>query len=160
LTSVSLLVVTFTYYRLVVLSSFIVIIAIYATLAVVERMEFARDTGWFAWFGGGPSGIGIGIWSIHYLGLQTFSVTMPTLNCSSVIYSTLAMIFASGPTLLVMDEESDSGRCAKEENQRSGLRRWRHRNPTITGDLISNSTAEFGGGNKEAARQLRSPSPT
>jgi hypothetical protein len=159
LTSVSLVVMTFTY-RLVVLSSFIVTIAIYATLAVVERMQFARGTGWFAWFGGGPSGIEIGIWSIHHLGLQTFSVPMPTLNCSSVIYSILAMIFASGLTLLGMDEKSESGRCAKKENQRSGLRRWRHRNPTITGGLISNSTAQFDGGNKAAALQLRLPSPT
>jgi Bacterial signalling protein N terminal repeat len=105
-------------YRLVVLSSFTVIIATYATLAVVERMKFAQGTGWFAWLGGGASGIGIGIWSMHYLGLQTLSLSVPMLNCSSVVYSILATIFASGITLLVIGK-SDSGRSIKEKNQRS-----------------------------------------
>jgi hypothetical protein len=106
-------------YRLVVLSSFIVIIATYATLAVVERMKSAQGTGWFAWLGGGASGIGIAIWSMHYLGLQTLSLPVPTLDCSSVVYSILATIFASGLTLLVIGGKSDSGRSVKEENQRS-----------------------------------------
>jgi hypothetical protein len=106
-------------YRLVVLSSFIVIIAPYATLAVVERMKSAQGTGWFAWLGGGASGIGIAIWSMHYLGLQTLSLPVPTLDCSSVVYSILATIFASGLTVLVIGGKSDSGRSVKEENQRS-----------------------------------------
>jgi hypothetical protein len=106
-------------YRLVVLSSFIVIIATYATLVVVERMNSARGTGWFAWLGGGASGIGIGIWSMHYLGLQSLSLPVPALDCSSVVCSILATIFASGITLLVIGGKSDSGRSVKEENQRS-----------------------------------------
>ena len=105
--------------RLVVLSSLIVIIATCATLAVVERMKSAQGVGWFAWLGGGASGIGIGIWSMHYLGLQTLSLPVPKLDCSSVVYSILATIFASGLTLLVIGGKSDSGRSVKEENQRS-----------------------------------------
>lgn len=105
-------------YRLVVLSSFIVIIATYATLAVVERMKFAQGVGWFAWLGGGASGIGIGIWLMHYLGLQTLNLPVPTLDCSSVVYSILATIFACGLTLLVISGKSDSGRGVKQENQR------------------------------------------
>jgi NO-binding membrane sensor protein with MHYT domain len=101
-------------YRLVVLSSFIVILAMYASLAVVERMKSARGVGWFAWFGGGASGMGIGIWSMHYLGLQTIGLPVPMLNCSSVLYSILATIFASGFTLLVISGKSDSGRAAKK----------------------------------------------
>jgi hypothetical protein len=104
-------------YRLVVLSSFIVIIATYATLAVVDRMKSAQGTGWFAWLGSGASGIGITIWSMHYLGLQTLSLPVPTLDCSSVVYSILATIFASGLTLLVISGKSDSGRSVKEKNQ-------------------------------------------
>ena len=104
-------------YRLVILSSFIVTIATYATLAVVERMKFAQGTGWFVWLGGGASGIGIGIWSMHYLGLRTLSFPVPTLHSSSVVYSILATIFASGITLLVIGK-SDSGRSVRKENQR------------------------------------------
>lgn len=105
--------------RLVVLSSFIVVIATYATLAVVERMRVARGMEWFAWLGSGASGIGICIWSMHYLGLKTLSLPVPTLNCSSVVYSILATILASGVALLVVAGKGDSGRGVKDENQRA-----------------------------------------
>jgi diguanylate cyclase len=104
--------------RLVVLSSFIVIVAMYATLAVVERMKFTQGAGWFAWLGGGASGMGIGIWLMHYVGLQTLGLPVPMSVCSSVLYSILATIFASGLTLLVVSGKSDSGRGLKEESQR------------------------------------------
>ena len=96
-------------YRLGVLSFLIVIIAMYANLAVVHRMKSARGAGWFAWLGGGASGMGIGIWLMHYLGLRMFGSTVPKLDCSSVIYSILATISASGLSLLVAGK-SDSGR--------------------------------------------------
>ena len=105
-------------YRLVVLSLFTVIIAGYATLAVVERMKFAQGARWFAWLGGGAFGMGIGIWSMHYVGLQTLGLPVPKLNCSSVLCSILATIFASGVTLLVVSGRSDSGRGVKDESQR------------------------------------------
>jgi NO-binding membrane sensor protein with MHYT domain len=105
-------------YRLVVLSSFIVIIAMYAILAVVERMKSTQGAGWFAWLGGGASGMGIGIWSMYYLGLRTLGLPVPMLDWSSVLYSILATILASGFTLLVVSGKSDSGRGVKEESQR------------------------------------------
>jgi NO-binding membrane sensor protein with MHYT domain len=105
-------------YRLVVLSSFIVIIAMYAILAVVERMKSTRGAGWFAWLGGGASGMGMGIWSMHYLGLRTLGLPVPMLDWSSVLYSILATILASGFTLLVVSGKGDSGRGVKEESQR------------------------------------------
>ena len=105
-------------YRLVVLSSFIVIVAMYASLAVVERMKSAQGAGWFAWLGGDASGMGMGIWSMHYLGLQTIGLPVPVLNCSSVLYSILATIFASGVTLLAISGKIDSGRGAKKESRR------------------------------------------
>jgi NO-binding membrane sensor protein with MHYT domain len=104
-------------HRLVVLSSFIVIIAMYATLAVVEHLKSAQGAGWFVWLGGGASGMGIGIWSMHYLGLEILGLPVPRLNCSSVLYSIFATIFASGFTLLIVGGKSDSGRGVKEENQ-------------------------------------------
>jgi Bacterial signalling protein N terminal repeat len=100
--------------RLVALSSFIVIIAMYIVLALVERMKSAQGVGRFAWLVGGASGMGIGIWSMHYLGLQALGLSVPMLGCSSVPYSILATIFASGATLLVVSGKSDSGRGTKE----------------------------------------------
>jgi hypothetical protein len=103
--------------RLVVLSSFIVIIAAYVTLAVVDRMKTAQGMAWFAWLGGGASGIGVGIWLMHYFGWRALTMTVPTLERSSVICSILATIFTSGLTLLIVSGKSDSGRRVKEENQ-------------------------------------------
>jgi len=103
-------------YRLVVLSLFTVILARHATLAVVERMKFAQGACWFAWLGGGAFGMGIGIWSMHYVGMQTLGLPVPSLN-SSVLCSILATIFASGFTLLVVSGKSDSGRGVKDESQ-------------------------------------------
>lgn len=103
--------------RLAVLSSFIVIIAAYVTLAVVDRMKTAQGMAWFAWLGGGASGIGVGIWLMHYFGWRALTMTVPTLERSSVICSILATIFTSGLTLLVVSGKNDSGRRVKEENQ-------------------------------------------
>lgn len=103
--------------RLVVLSSFIVIAAAYVTLVVVDRMKVAQGMAWFAWLGGGASGIGVGIWLMHYFGWRAFTMTAPTFDRSSVICSIVATIFASGLTLLVVSGRSDSGRRVKEENQ-------------------------------------------
>jgi NO-binding membrane sensor protein with MHYT domain len=105
--------------RLVVLSFFIVVIATYATLAMVKRMRAAQGMEWFAWLGSGASGIGICIWSMHYLGLQTLSLPVPTLTCSSVVCSILGTILASGVTLLAVAGKGDSGRGVKDENQRA-----------------------------------------
>jgi NO-binding membrane sensor protein with MHYT domain len=105
-------------YRLVVLSSFIAIIAMYATLAVVERMNSSRGIAWLAWLGGGASAMGIGIWSMHYLGLKALGLPVLALNNSVVPLSILAAIFASGVTLLVVSGKSDSGGGVKEESRR------------------------------------------
>ncbi len=97
--------------RLVVLSSFIVIAAAYVTLVVVDRMKAAQGMAGFAWLGGGASGIGVGIWLMHYFGWRTLTMTAPKLDRSSVICSIVATIFASGLTLLVVSGRSDSGRA-------------------------------------------------
>jgi NO-binding membrane sensor protein with MHYT domain len=81
-------------------------------------MKSAQGAGWFAWLGGGASGIGIGIYSLHYLGLKTLGLPVPMLDCSSVLYSILATIFASGLTLLVTSGKSDSGQLVKQESKR------------------------------------------
>jgi NO-binding membrane sensor protein with MHYT domain len=105
-------------YWLIVLSSFIVIVAMYATLAVVERMNSSRGVAWLAWLGGGASAMGIGIWSMHYLGLKALGLPVLALNNSAVPLSILAAIFASGVTLLAVSGRIDSGRAVKQESQR------------------------------------------
>jgi NO-binding membrane sensor protein with MHYT domain len=59
----------------------------------------------------------VGIWLMHYFGWRALTMTVPTLERSSVICSILATIFTSGLTLLVVSGKNDSGRRVKEENQ-------------------------------------------
>jgi NO-binding membrane sensor protein with MHYT domain len=105
-------------FRLVALSGLALFVATYATLALAERIKASRGRTWFAWLGGGASAMGIGIWSMHYLGLKALDLPVPMLNNPAVPLSILATIFASGITLLVVSEKRDSGRHGKATSQR------------------------------------------
>jgi NO-binding membrane sensor protein with MHYT domain len=105
-------------FRLVALSGLALIVAIYATLALAERIKSSQGWAWFAWLGGGASAMGIGIWSMHYLGLKALDLPVPMLNNPAVPLSILAAIFAWGITLLVVSGKSDSGRPVKAKSQR------------------------------------------
>jgi NO-binding membrane sensor protein with MHYT domain len=104
-------------FRLVALSGLVLIVATRATLALVERINASQGRAWFAWLGGGASAMGIGLWSMHYLGLKVLNLPVPMLNNPAVPLSILATIFASGITLLVASGKSDSGGHKKAKNQ-------------------------------------------
>jgi NO-binding membrane sensor protein with MHYT domain len=133
-------------FRLVALSGFVLIVATYATLALAGRIKSVQGAAWFAWLGGSASTMGIGIWSMHYLGLKALGLPVPMLNNSAVPFSILAAIFASGVTLLVVSGKSDSGRYVKEKSQRLPLVR-------IDSGRLSQICAESGKG-------YTSPRPT
>src|ERR1700689_2198196 len=83
-------------YRLVVLSVVIAIFASYAALDLAGRVSAAR--GWVrsAWLGGGAAAMGVGIWSMRYIGMLSFSMSMPIwYDWPTVLLSLLAAIFAS-----------------------------------------------------------------
>ena len=105
-------------FRLVALSGLALIVATYTTLALAERIKSSHGRAWFAWVGGGASAMGIGIWSMHYLGLKALDLPVPMLNNPAVCLSILATIFASGITLLVVSGKCDSGRHVKAKGQR------------------------------------------
>lgn len=105
-------------FRLVALSGLAVIVANYTTLALAKQIKSSQGKAWFAWLGGGASAMGIGIWSMHYLGLKALDLPVPMLNNPAVPLSILATIFASGITLLVVSGKSDSGRHEKAKTQR------------------------------------------
>ena len=100
-------------FRLVALSGLALIVATYATLALAERIKSSQGRAWFAWLSGGAAAMGIGIWSMHYLGLRALDLPVPMLNNPAVPLSILSTIFASGITLLVVSGKSDLGRRGK-----------------------------------------------
>jgi NO-binding membrane sensor protein with MHYT domain len=124
-------------FRLVALSGLALIVATYATLALAQRIKASQGRAWFAWLGVGASAMGIGIWSMHYLGLKALDLPVPMLNNPAVPLSILATIFASGITLLVVSGKSDSGRHGKAKSQRVSfdlafLRTYAHSQMDIT----------------------------
>jgi NO-binding membrane sensor protein with MHYT domain len=108
-------------FRSVILSGLVLIIAAYATFALREHLKSAQGVSLFVWLWGGASVIGIGNWSIHYLGLKALGLPVPALNNSTVAASIVATIFASGVALLAVSGKSGSGRYvrAKKTTQSS-----------------------------------------
>src|ERR1700733_14841925 len=90
-------------YRLVALSVVIAICASYAALKLTGRVTAARGSSRMAWLVGGAAAMGVGIWSMHYIGMLAFSLPIPIFYYwPTVLLSLLAAIAASGVALYVV----------------------------------------------------------
>src|SRR6266545_4735212 len=90
-------------YRLVALSVVIAMLASYAALGLAGRVTAARGRLRFAWLIGGATAMGIGIWSMHYIGMLAFSLPVAVrYDWPTVLMSLLAAIFASAVALFVV----------------------------------------------------------
>src|SRR6201996_8640207 len=87
-------------YRLVTLSVVIAICASYAALDLAGRVTAARGMARLAWLTGGASAMGLGIWSMHYIGMLAFSLPLPVeYDWPTVVVSLLAAVVASAIAL-------------------------------------------------------------
>lgn len=57
-------------YRPVAVSILIAVFAAYAALDLASRATAARGIARFAWLSGGALAMGLGIWSMHYVGME------------------------------------------------------------------------------------------
>ncbi|MBI4480945.1 MAG: response regulator [Acidobacteria bacterium] len=90
-------------YRLVALSVLIAMLAAYAALDFVGRVTVSRGRVRLAWLAGGATAMGIGIWSMHYIGMLAFILPVPVqYDWPTVLLSLLAAIFASAIALFVV----------------------------------------------------------
>jgi PAS domain S-box-containing protein len=90
-------------YRLVVLSVFIAILASYAALDLGGRVTASRGRLRSIWLMGGASAMGMGIWSMHYLGMLAYSLPVPVFyHWPTVLISLLAAVLASAVALFVV----------------------------------------------------------
>src|SRR6202140_1280756 len=90
-------------YRLVALSVFIAILASYAALDLAGRVTCAHGWSRLRWLSGGAVAMGIGIWSMHYIGMLAFRLPVPVAyDWPTVLLSLLAAVFASAVALLVV----------------------------------------------------------
>jgi two-component system cell cycle sensor histidine kinase/response regulator CckA len=97
-------------HRLVALSVVIAICASYAALDLAGRVTAARGRTRGVWLMGGATAMGLGIWSMHYIGMLAFSLPVPVLyDWPTVILSLLAAILASLVALYVVSREKMGG---------------------------------------------------
>jgi len=93
-------------YRLVILSVVIAICAAYAALELAARTTAAKGKFRLAWLSGGAVAMGLGIWSMHYIGMLAFALPVPVLyDGPTVLLSLLAAVFASAVALFVVSRE-------------------------------------------------------
>src|SRR5579863_830981 len=93
-------------YRLVALSVFIAVLASYAALDLAGRVTSTRGIARRLWLGGGATAMGIGIWSMHYVGMLAFRLpVLVEYDWPTVAVSLLAAIFASAVALFVVSRE-------------------------------------------------------
>src|SRR5260370_34059298 len=83
-------------YALVALSVSIAIFASYAALDLAGRVTAAGGWTRAVWLLGGAVAMGIGIWSMHYIGMLAFILPIPmAYHWPTVLLSLLAAILAS-----------------------------------------------------------------
>jgi PAS domain S-box-containing protein len=90
-------------FGLVALSVVIAMAAAYAALDLAGRVTAADAGARLAWLTGGASAMGVGIWSMHYIGMLAFSLPVPVrYHWPTVLVSLLPAIFSSGVALYVV----------------------------------------------------------
>jgi diguanylate cyclase (GGDEF)-like protein/PAS domain S-box-containing protein len=93
-------------FRLVALSIVFAIFASYAALNLAGRVTAARSSARTFWLFGGAVSMGLGIWSMHYIGMLALSLPIPVLyHYPTVILSLLAAIAASAVALDTVSRE-------------------------------------------------------
>jgi two-component system, sensor histidine kinase and response regulator len=93
-------------YRLVALSVAIAICASYAALDLAGRVTAARGQARSVWLLGGATAMGLGIWSMHYIGMLAFRLTVPVqYDWPTVSLSLSAAILASVVALYVVSQQ-------------------------------------------------------
>src|SRR6202140_3215248 len=93
-------------YRLVTLSVVMAVCAAYAALDLAGRTTASRGRVRLVWLAGGAAAMGLGIWSMHYIGMLAFLLPVPVLyDWPTVLVSLLAAIFASAVALFVVSRE-------------------------------------------------------
>jgi PAS domain S-box-containing protein len=90
-------------YRLVALSVLISVLASYAALDLGGRVTASRGRVRSIWLIGGAAAMGMGIWSMHYIGMLAYSLPVPVFyHWPTVLLSLLAAMFASAVALFVV----------------------------------------------------------
>jgi NO-binding membrane sensor protein with MHYT domain/nitrogen-specific signal transduction histidine kinase/CheY-like chemotaxis protein len=92
---------------LVVLSILIASAASYTALELAARITAARGRERLAWVAGGSVAMGVGIWSMHFIGMLAFHLPIPiTYGLELVVLSVVVAIGASALALFIASRPS------------------------------------------------------
>ena len=98
-----------TIHWLVALSVLTSIVSSYVAFNLAERVANAKGVSFFLWLGSGACAMGIGIWSMHYLGMLSIRLPMEVAyHLPTVVLSLLLAVFASLSALLVVSRARPS----------------------------------------------------
>ncbi len=90
-------------YRLVALSVVLAMFASYAALDLAGRVTSSQGRVRTFWLSAGAAAMGLGIWSMHYVGMLALTVPMPVFyHLPTVALSLVAAIFASAVALFAV----------------------------------------------------------
>jgi two-component system, sensor histidine kinase and response regulator len=93
--------------RLVAVSVVIAILAAYAALDLAGKVTLAQGKARLSWLAGGASAMGVGIWSMHYVGMLAFRLPIPVqYDWPTVLLSLVAAVFASAVALFVVSRKT------------------------------------------------------
>ena len=94
-------------YRLVGLSILISIFAAYTALDLAGRVTAAHGAARSAWLSGGALAMGMGIWSMHYVGMEAFRLPVAVqYDWPTVLLSMAAAVLASAVALFVVSRKT------------------------------------------------------
>jgi len=94
-------------YRLVALSVVIAVFAAYAALDLAGRVTASRGPARYIWLGGGAIVMGLGIWSMHYTGMEAFRLpVLVEYDWPMVLLSMVAAVSASAVALFVVSRRT------------------------------------------------------
>ncbi|HZY63989.1 MAG TPA: response regulator [Edaphobacter sp.] len=92
---------------LVIVSVLIAILAAYAALDLAGRVTAAHGAARFWWLSGGAFAMGLGIWSMHYVGMEALRLPVPVrFDWPLVLLSMLAAFIASAIALFVVSRKT------------------------------------------------------
>src|SRR5258708_35429214 len=92
--------------RLVALSIFIAILASYVGLDLAIRVMDSRGRERWAWLAGGSVSLGLGIWSMHFVGMLAYHLPVSVrYYLPSVLLSPSTAFLASSVALFYLDGE-------------------------------------------------------
>src|SRR6202050_5939656 len=96
-------------YRMIPVSVFIALLAAYAALDLAGRVTASRGFARSLWLVGGAFALGLGIWAMHYIGMEAFLLPVRVLYDWPVVFlSLIAAIAASVLALFIVSRNKMS----------------------------------------------------